>query len=58
MMFVVYEVFNSDGKRFPMFYHKDRFDCEVWAANHSLDMISVQAGRAKLVIEESEGGKK
>lgn len=50
-MFVVYEEFLKDGKRFPMFWHKYRFDCEVWAKNHD-DMKSVQAGDARLIIEE------
>ena len=49
-MFAVYEQFKKDGKRFLMYWHKERFDCEVWAANHCLSMKSCQTGRAELVV--------
>lgn len=32
-MFTVYEVF-ADGKRFQVFQHKHRIDCEAWVRNH------------------------
>ncbi len=54
-MFVVEEVFRADGKRFPMYWHKDQFTAEVWAINHRCDMVSVQAGRAELIVEREDG---
>lgn len=52
MKFVVYEVFYSDGKKFPMFESKDRFDCEVWIHNEGSELISVNNRRAFLIVEE------
>lgn len=51
-MFVVFEVFFSDGKKFPVFECKDRFECEVWIRNKGSEFNSVNKGRSALVIEE------
>lgn len=51
-MYTVYEQLKSDGKRFPVYQHKDRFDCEVWAENHKVDWKSVVDGKAVFVIED------
>lgn len=53
-MFVVYEVFKSDGKRFPVYHHHYWHDCYVWAFNHNFDWKSVVEGRAKFVIVKED----
>ena len=53
-MFVVYEVFKSDGKRYEVYQHPDRMTCEVWMVNRSCDWSTVVRGSAEFVIEEVE----
>lgn len=50
MKYAVYEVF-EDGKKFCLFEHKDKFECECWAANHAECTNALRTGRAYLVIE-------
>ena len=50
-MFTVYEVFKSDGKKFPLHKHEDQFECEVWAYNHDDCTTALRIGRSYLVIE-------
>ena len=51
-MFRVYEVFNSDGKKFLRYESTDKFDCEVYVYNHQYDYGALLNGKSKLVIEE------
>lgn len=51
-MFAVYEVFNSDGKRFLRYESDDKFDCEVYVEHHKYDYCAVLNGESKLIIEE------
>lgn len=52
-MYSVYEVF-SDGKQYWMYSHNDRFECIVWACNHSTTASSKVRSELK-VVEEVEG---
>lgn len=36
-MYIVYEVFKSDEKKFYRYESKDRFDCEVYIEHHKYD---------------------
>ena len=51
-MFRVYEVFESDGKRFLRYESTDKFDCEVYVSHHQYDYGALSRGKSKLVIEE------
>ena len=51
-MYVVYEVFKSDGKRFSRFESDDHFDCEVWIAQHICDEKSVVNGDSVFIIDD------
>ena len=53
-MFNVYETFKKDGKQFLVFSASDRFDCEVWVANHSCDWTTVVRGDATFLITDSD----
>lgn len=51
-MFVVYEVFKADGKKFLRFKDEDKFNCEVYAYQHKYDYGAILNGKSYLVIEE------
>jgi hypothetical protein len=51
-MFVVYEVFKTDGKKFYRFESEDKFDCEVYVYHHIYDYGALLNGKSILVIEE------
>ena len=52
-MFKVYEVF-KDGKKYPMYEHEDKFECECWLVNHLGCTNALRNGFAELIIEEKE----
>jgi hypothetical protein len=43
----------KDGKRFFLFEHEDRFECEVYVDHHKYDRAYTTCG-AKMLIEEDE----
>lgn len=47
-MFIVYEIFKKDGKKFFRFESKDKFDCEVYVYHHQYENK-----KSNLIIEES-----
>ena len=51
-MFVVYEFFKSDVKKFFRFESEDRFDCEVYVSNHCYGNTALRKGDSIMVIEE------
>lgn len=53
-MFVVYEVFKSDGKKLLRFKNKDKFTCEVYVDRHKYDYGVLLNGVSELVIEKIE----
>ena len=48
----VYEVFKSDGKRFPLYNHDDYFTCECWVNNHLECTTALRLGKSYLVIDD------
>jgi hypothetical protein len=50
-MYTVYEVFKSDGKRYPLYTNNDCFECEVWMKNHAECTNALRIGRSYLIIE-------
>lgn len=53
-MFVVYEVFKSDGKKLLRFKNEDKFTCEVYVDRHKYDYGALLNGASELVIEKIE----
>ena len=51
-MFVVYEVFKADGKKFFRFESEDKFTCEVYVDHHKYDYGALLNGASVLIIEE------
>ena len=51
-MFVVNEVFNTDGKKFHRFESEDKFTCEVYVDHHKYDYGALLNGDSELIIEE------
>ena len=52
-MFIVYEIFKSDEKKFFRFESEDRFECEVYVSNHCYDSTALRKGNSVMVIEEA-----
>lgn len=51
-MYIVYEIFKSDGKRFFLYESKDRFSCEVFIYRNKYDATqAVRNGDSYLIIE-------
>jgi hypothetical protein len=50
-MFVVYEVFKADGKKFYRFQSEDKFDCMVYVDHHKYDFGAISNGDSELVIK-------
>lgn len=48
----VFEVFKSDGKRYLLYTHDDKFTCECWATNHDDCTTALRNGSSFLIIEE------
>ena len=54
-MWYVYEVLTAtDDKKIKVFQHPDKFECEVWAINHSEFTNGLCIGRTYLTIEEGK----
>ena len=51
-MFVVHEVFKSDGKKFLRYQSEDKFDCEVYVFHHQYDYGAILNGDSQLIISE------
>lgn len=51
-MFVVYEIFKTDGKKFFRFESEDKFTCEVYVDHHKYDYGALLNGKSELIIEE------
>lgn len=51
-MFVVYELFKNDGKKFYHFAHEDKFVCEVYVCNHKYGTTALKRQDSELIIEE------
>lgn len=51
-MYVVYERFYKDGKKYWRHQSEDKFDCEVWIELNEYAIRSILAGKAELIIED------
>ena len=53
-MFVVYEIFKVDEKKFFRFESTDKFECEVYINHHQYDAGALRKGDSKLIICEEK----